>query len=287
MRFFPKKYDIIIVGNYTATLLMCHKEIPCGINFLSGGNCIMKLNKIYNTDCIAGMSGIEDESIDMILCDLPYGITNCKWDTIIPFNMLWEQYERIIKPRGAIVLTACQPFTTSLINSNRKMFRYCWYWIKNQVTGFPFSKYQPLRCVEDICVFYKKSPTYNPQGLIETSRKRARKNISNDFVYSNSLSGEYVVQYTNYPRQTLNIKCQHDGIHPTQKPVKLFEYLVRTYTDEGEVVLDNCMGSGTTAIACLKAKRQFIGFEIDKKYFDIACKRIENFKEGNRNAKGL
>lgn len=169
----------------------------------------LELNKIYNLDCIAGMMRISDESIDMILCDLPYGITDCRWDSLIPFDMLWEQYKRIIKPRGAIVLTASQPFTTALINSNPKMFKYCWYWIKNQVTGFPFAKFQPLRCVEDICVFYKQAPKYNPQGLklVEGPTVKHRK-YDKDFVYNNdTLSKAYIPIYTNYPRQILNINA--------------------------------------------------------------------------------
>ncbi len=236
----------------------------------------MELNKIYNTDCIFGMSQLEPESVDMILCDLPYGITGCRWDSIIPFNLLWEQYERIIKPNGAIVLTSSQPFTTELINSNRKLFRYCWYWLKNQVTGFPFAKFQPLRCVEDICVFYKKTPTYNPQGLIKLEKPLyKKKDQKQDFVYNaSSLNNSFITEYTNYPRQTLEIKCQREGLHPTQKPVALFEYLIKTYTNEGEVVLDSCMGSGTTAVACIKTNRNFIGFEIDEGYCDIANERI-------------
>lgn len=228
----------------------------------------MELNKIYNTDCIAGMAAIESKSIDMILCDLPYGITGCRWDSLIPFDKLWEQYERIIKDDGAIVLTSSQPFTTELINSNRKLFRYCWYWLKNQVTGFPFAKFQPLRCVEDICVFYKKHPTYNPQGLVKLEKARHTKATPGkyaEFVYDRqTLSNAYETQFTNYPRQTLSFKCQRDGLHPTQKPVDLFEYLIRTYTNEGDVVLDNCIGSGTTAVACINTGRNFIGFEIDE-----------------------
>jgi len=236
----------------------------------------MELNKIYNTDCIFGMSQLEPESVDMILCDLPYGITGCRWDSIIPFNLLWEQYERIIKPNGAIVLTSSQPFTTELINSNRKLFRYCWYWLKNQVTGFPFAKFQPLRCVEDVCVFYKKRPTYNPQGLIKLDKpKHCTKNQKQDFVYNAStLNNSFIIEYTNYPRQTLEFKCQRDGLHPTQKPVALFEYLIRTYTDEGDIVVDNCMGSGTTAVACINTNRNFIGFEIDEGYWERANERI-------------
>lgn len=236
----------------------------------------MELNKIYNTDCLVGMTQLPDKSIDMILCDLPYGITGCRWDSLIPFPELWKQYERIIKPNGAIVLTSSQPFTTELISSNKKLFRYCWYWLKNQVTGFPFAKFQPLRCVEDICVFYKQKPTYNPQGLIKLDKPiRTHNKRKVDFVYdSTTLSNSYITAYTNYPRQTLEIKCQREGLHPTQKPVALFEYLIKTYTKEGDLVLDNCMGSGTTAVACINTNRNFIGFEIDKNYWEIAYKRI-------------
>lgn len=243
-----------------------------------------KLNKIYNLDCIAGMTMIPYESVDMILCDLPYGITGCRWDSIIPFDMLWEQYKRIIKPRGAIVLTASQPFTTALINSNPKMFKYCWYWIKNQVTGFPFANFQPLRCVEDICVFYKQTPKYNPQGLKFLTKPCLKKRKNSGEVYrgSDGLLKPYIPKYTNYPRQILNIKCQRDGLHPTQKPVELFEYLIKTYTDEGDIVLDNCIGSGTTAIACINTERKYIGFEIEEKYYNIAVERINKLKNRER-----
>jgi len=223
------------------------------------------------------MQQLPDKSIDMILCDLPYQMTDCIWDKLLPMEELWIQYKRVIKDNGAIVLTCAQPFTTDLISSNRKMFRYCWYWNKNQVTGFPFAKFQPLRCVEEIAVFYKKTPVYNPQGLIEIEQPvKKTRTVTKDNVYDiETLSKPYVPKYTNYPRQTLNFKCQREGLHPTQKPVALFEYLIKTYTNEGEVVLDNCMGSGTTAIACINTKRDFIGFEIDKAYFSTANKRIE------------
>lgn len=221
------------------------------------------------------MQEIETGSVDMILCDLPYGMTDCTWDSIIPFDLLWEQYKRIIKPNGAIVLTAAQPFTTKLIQSNPKMFRYCWYWVKNQSTGFPFSKFQPLRCVEDICVFYEKAPLYNPQGLITLEHPVKRiKPAMNDQIYKNGgLGNEYTQLYSNYPRQVLNIKCEH-GLHPTQKPVELFEYLIKTYTNEGDLILDNCIGSGTTAVACINTKRNYIGFELSEKHYNTAIKRI-------------
>lgn len=239
---------------------------------------MLEKNSIYNGDCLELMKDIDDKSIDMILCDLPYGTTKCKWDEAIPFDELWKQYKRIIKDNGAIVLTSAQPFTTKLINSNLNMFRYCWYWNKNQVTGFPFAKFQPLRCVEDICVFYKKTPTYNPQGLIKLDKPRKQSNNStrNEFVYNktNLRDKEYITQYTNYPRQVLNFKCQREGLHPTQKPVALFEYLINTYTNEGELVLDNCIGSGTTAVACINTNRNFIGMEKDEKHYCTAIKRI-------------
>lgn len=226
------------------------------------------------------MKNISDKSIDMILCDLPYGVTDCKWDNVIPFELLWEQYHRIIKDNGAIVLFSVQPFTTKLINSNLKHYRYNWYWKKNNVTGFTFAKVQPMRCVEDICVFYKKKPTYNPQGIIPLKNPRvhsADKKIST--IYKLRSSNGYSEQkYTNYPKNLLEFKNEavsnKQRYHPTQKPVALLEYLIKTYTNEGETVLDNCMGSGTTAVACKNTNRNFIGFELDDNYFEIACKRI-------------
>ncbi len=226
-------------------------------------------------ECIEGMNLIEDNSIDMILCDLPYGTTDCKWDSVIPFDQLWKQYNRIIKGNGAIVLTATQPFTTALIQSNRRMFKYCWYWIKNQPTGFPFAKYQPMRCVEEIAVFYKNLPRYTPQGLIKLDKpiKNKGKTIEGGIYRTGTLSKDTETYYTNYPRQTLDFKCER-GLHPTQKPVALFEYLIKTYTNKGDVVLDNCIGSGTTAVACINTGRQFIGFEQEEKYYKTTLERI-------------
>lgn len=239
---------------------------------------VIEKNTIYNMDCIVGMQQIKDKSIDMILCDLPYGTTDCRWDSIIPFELLWQEYKRIIKDNGAIVLTAAQPFTTKLIQSNMNMFRYCWYWIKNCPTGYPFAKFQPMRNIEDVCVFYKQAPIYNPQGLIklDTPRKKYRKERVDDGIYKeSSLAGEFEVCFTNYPRQTLEFKCQREGLHPTQKPVALFEYFIKTYTNEGDTVLDNCIGSGTTAEACINTNRYYIGFELDNQHYNTTCKRIE------------
>lgn len=225
------------------------------------------------------MKLIPSGSIDMILTDLPYGTTDCKWDIVIPFEPLWQQYERIIKPNGAMVFTAAQPFTTSLIFSNRKLFRYCWYWIKNQVTGFPFAKIQPLRCIEDVVVFYKATPTYNAQGLVrlEQPLKVPGKKIKDSVYRVNSLNKDTETFYTNYPRQTLYFKCQREGLHPTQKPVALFEYLIRTYTNPGETVFDGCAGSGTTGKACINSGRNYILMEKDPEIYQVAKGQVENY----------
>lgn len=238
------------------------------------------INRIFNMDCLVGMSMYPDKSIDMILCDLPYGITGCRWDSLLPFDELWKQYTRTIKDNGAIVLTACQPFTTKLISSQPKLFRYCWYWSKNMVTGFANAKKQPLRCVEEVCVFYKHLPTYNPQGIIVLDKpivQRGKKPPAHgDYVYGadGSLSRDTETCIVHYPRQLLEVKCER-GLHPTQKPVALFEYLIRTYTNPGELVLDNCMGSGTTAVACINSGRDYTGFEWDKQHYQTTMERIQ------------
>ena len=223
------------------------------------------------------MKDIEDESIDMILCDLPYGTTACKWDSIIPFNELWSHYNRLIKYDGAIVLFSVQPFTTKLINSNMENYRYNWYWIKNNVTGFSFARYQPMRKVEDICVFYKKHGLYKPQGLKKVENPKTYNGTKTN-VYSR-LNKPYTTKYTNFPNNILEYKNEvasnRNRLHPTQKPVKLLEYLIKTYTNEEMIVLDNCMGSGSTGVACLNTNRKFIGIEKEDKYFNIAKERIE------------
>jgi site-specific DNA-methyltransferase (adenine-specific) len=238
----------------------------------------LEINRIYQMDCLEGMKLIPDKSIDMILCDLPYGTTACKWDYVIPFAALWKQYERIIKDNGAIVLTASQPFTTALINSNINLFRYCWYWNKTYTVGFMNANKMPLRNVEEVAVFYKKLPTYNPQGVVEVNKKRYRRKDKETTVYNDMglKEGEYAQKFTNYPTQVLVFGKEGKTVHPTQKPVALFEYLIKTYTNEGEIVLDNCMGSGTTAVAALKCGRRFIGFETESKYIEIANMRIES-----------
>ena len=221
------------------------------------------------------MKGIPDKSIDLILCDLPYGTTACKWDSIIPFEPLWEQYNRVIKDNGAIVLFSAQPFTTKLINSNIKNYRYNWYWKKNNKSAGILAKVQPMRCVEDICVFYKKKPIYNPQGLIKLEKPKVH-NPRKSKVYANKKNPS-IQMFTGYPHHLLefNTPAGKERHHPTQKPVELLEYLIKTYTNEGDVVLDNCMGAGSTCVACVNTNRNYIGFELDKKHFDTSRKRID------------
>ena len=249
-----------------------HKEtLPYGVVSSEGIN-------LYNGDCLEIMKNIADKSVDMILCDLPYGTTACKWDIIIPFDKLWEQYERIIKDNGAIVLTASQPFTTVLNQSNLKIFRYEWIWIKNNTTGFQLANKMPLKKHENISVFYKKLPTYNPQGLQAYGKTNKRGSAGNGGHLANECN-QYIQQFTNYPTQLLEFAYDKDKLHPTQKPVALFEYLIKTYTNDGETVLDNCMGSGTTGVACQHLNRNFIGIELDENYFNIAKQRIEKAHE--------
>ena len=253
-------------------------------------------NTLVNADCLEAMKYIADKSIDMVLCDLPYGqlgTTACKWDTIIPFDKLWEQYERIIKPNGAIVLTASQPFTSALVMSNPKLFKYQWVWIKSKKTGFTNGKNRPLSQHEDVLVFSKANVAngskimmkYNPQGLQPFGKvRKGDKNKSigdtnGQKYYRPSQSKDYVQEFTNYPTTVLTVASEGKIIHPTQKPIELFEYLIKTYTNEGELILDNCAGSGTTAIACLNTKRQFIVMEKEQKYYDIILKRVGDFNK--------
>lgn len=227
------------------------------------------LNQILQGDCLEVMRDIPDKSVDMILCDLPYGTTSCKWDTIIPFELLWEQYKRLIKPNGAIVLTASQPFTTALIASNMQMFKYCWVWDK-KISGNPLlAKYQPLKVHEDVCVF-SNGTKYYPQ--MRTGKERIKGGGYSkllDMPMSKSVNDQY------YPTSIIEFSNAKRGEHPTQKPVALFEYLIKTYTNEDEIVLDNCIGSGTTAIAAHNTGRKFIGIEKEPKYVEIARKRVE------------
>lgn len=233
----------------------------------------MELNRIYNEDCLEGMKRIPDKSIDMILCDLPYGTTQNKWDSIIPLDKLWKQYGRVIKDNGAIVLTSNEPFTTQLNFYKKDMFRYSYIWVKHNSTGFLNANKRPLKLFETISVFYKKQPTYNPQGLIPFNKTNKRGKIGTNWMITTS--NEYTQKYTNYPTDILSFSHDKQKLHPTQKPVALFEYLIRTYTNEGETVLDNCMGSGTTAIAALNTNRKYIGFENNEEYYRMALERIQ------------
>ncbi len=236
--------------------------------------------KLYHGDCLEIMKDIPDKNIDMILCDLPYGTTACKWDTIIPFEPLWEQYKRIIKDHGAIVLTASQPFTTALIASNMQMFKYELIWDKSFGRQPQLANIQPMKRHENVLVFGIGKLTYNPQGE-ELEKPYFSSGAGNNAGTRNDHKLGLKKQAKTYthktPTSVLVFKppSNRKSIHPTQKPVALFEYLIKTYTNENETVLDNCMGSGTTGVACVNTGRNFIGIELDPTYFDIAKKRIE------------
>jgi site-specific DNA-methyltransferase (adenine-specific) len=235
-------------------------------------------NHIYQGDCLLIMPSIPDKSIDMILCDLPYGTTACFWDTVIPFEPLWVQYKRIIKDNGAIVLTASQPFTSALVMSNIKMFKYEWVWEKTHHQGFVNAKKLPMKAHENILVFYKNPPTYNPiMRLGEPYTKKHGNNGSKEnYGGKEKRAGTTTVNNGNrFPKDVLLFGNGNYGSqHPTQKPVALFEYLIKTYTNEGDLVLDNCAGSGTTGVACKNLNRRYILIEKEEKYCRIAEKRI-------------
>jgi site-specific DNA-methyltransferase (adenine-specific) len=263
---------------------------------------------LYCGDCLEEMNKISDGSVDLICTDLPYGTTDRKgvegkgsnrlleWDTVIPLDQLWAQYKRILKPLGTVVLTADQPFTSQLILSNLEWFKYEWIWKKKKTTGFLLANYRPMKCTEDVVVFSSggaaaasrngKNMTYNPQGLIEKNvkKKNSAKRLGN-FLHNPEHMGknnkllhetEYEQKYTNYPSEIIEFGLDKGNTHPTQKPVALMEYLIKTYSNEGETVLDNCMGSGTTGVACMNTNRNFIGIEMDEEYYGIAKERIEN-----------
>ena len=264
---------------------------------------------LFHGDCLVEMRSIEEHSIDLILCDLPYGTTDrkgseskknagsrlLKWDTVIPLDELWLEYKRILKPRGAVVLTADQPFTSKLILSNVEWFKYEWIWKKKKTTGFLLANYRPMKQTEDVVVFSPagaaaasrngRNMTYNPQGLIEkkvkkkNNPKRLGKFLHNpEFMGKNNKllhETEYEQKYTNYPSEIIEFGLDKNVIHPTQKPVDLMEYLIKTYSNENETVLDNCMGSGTTGVACVNTNRNFIGIERDEEYFNLAKSRID------------
>lgn len=262
---------------------------------------------LLNGDCLVEMNKIADGSVDLILCDLPYGTSDRKgtenkggnrllgWDNVIPLDKLWEQYKRVLKSNGTVVLTADQPFTSQLVLSNLEWFKYEWIWKKKKTTGFLLANYRPMKETEDIVVFSPAGAaaasrnggnmTYNPQGLIEKNvKKKNNPNRLGKFLHNPEFMGknnkllhdsEYEQKYTNYPSEIIEFGLDKNNIHPTQKPVALMEYLIRTYSNPGETVMDNCMGSGTTGVAALNCERNFIGIEADKDYFQAAKERIE------------
>jgi site-specific DNA-methyltransferase (adenine-specific) len=230
--------------------------------------------QLIQGDCLEEMGSIPDGSVDLILSDPPYGTTACSWDSIIPFEPMWAHLKRIIKPNGAIVMTASQPFTSALIMSNVKMFKYCWVWEKSLPVGFQGANRRPLKNHEDVCVF--NAVLYNPVGLQPYGKLNKRSGVGE--FSSNVNTQQYTQQYTNYPRSVLKIASQGNTTHPTQKPVALMKYLIKTYTNEDDTVLDFCMGSGTTGVACVKTDRNFIGIEKDPEYFKMASDRVEQAK---------
>lgn len=246
----------------------------------------MPLIKLYEGDCLEIMPTLPDKSIDMVLCDLPYGTTACKWDTIIPFEPLWLQYKRLIKDNGVIVLTASQPFTSALVMSNPVWFKYEWIWYKNQPSGFALANKQPMKTHENILVFYNQQPKYNKQLTFsritdrQLNKKNKRGTGKENGAYGNLSNTDFrdaVLSENVNPRSVLefNIEARSKGtLHPTQKPVSLFEYLIKTYTNEGDTVLDNCAGSGTTGVACFNVNRWFILIEKNAGYCEIIRQRL-------------
>lgn len=238
------------------------------------------LNKVWNCDCLELMKKLPDKSVDMVLCDLPYGTTACKWDNVIPFEPLWECYERIIKDNGAIVLTASQPFTSLLVCSNLKMFKCEWIWHKNRGSNFATTKYMPMKEHESILIFGKNRVNYYPIKEVRSqsglARSKYKINPSKPSEVYNNLNTKNVrfIKNLRCPSSVKNFNCE-TGLHPTQKPVALFEYLIKTYSNKDDIVLDNCLGSGTTAVACERLGRQWIGVEKEPKYVAIANERIK------------
>ena len=236
-------------------------------------------------DCLERMKEIESGSVDMVLADPPYGTTQCKWDSVIPLEPMWQQLKRVIKPNGAIVMTASQPFTTTLIASNMKMFKYCWVWEKSRFANQMLAKKQPLKIHEDVIVFSKNPHNYHPQGLIEVNKETRQGSKITDNNGGGKRATSYIQTHTNYPRSILRFASASKTVHSTQKPVALMEYLIKTYTNEGEAVLDFTMGSGTTGVAAKNLNRNFIGIELDQGYFDIAKQRIESANENQAKQK--
>jgi len=244
--------------------------------------CERNMIQLYHGDCLKLMFDLPDNSVDMVCCDMPFGTTACKWDTVLPLDMLWCHYKRVVKENGAIVLNASQPFTSSLIMSNPKMFRHEWVWDKVKPSNFLNAKIEPLRQHESILVFGKKKTIYNPQMTDGKLRnKQPDRKTYDDSAYGEIKKGRKNINSKMYPKTIVKVSnaSQKGKVHPTQKPLELIEYLIKTYTNKDDTVLDNCMGSGTTGVACKNLNRNFIGIELDNKYFQIAKERIESVQE--------
>jgi len=239
--------------------------------FIFGTN----FSRLYQGDCLQIMQTLEAGSVDLVLTDPPYGTTACKWDTVIPFEPLWEQLKRVRQSNAAIVLTATQPFTSTLVASNLKEFRYCWVWDKQVGRGHLVAKKRPMARHEDVCVFYGKPPTYTPQMTKREKPIRGKEGKRTSIMGGESNGYEAVYEYK-YPQTIISVPSEGNAhkLHPTQKPVALMEYLIRTYTKEGDTVMDFTMGSGTTGVACKRLGRNFVGIELDPEYFKIASRRI-------------
>ncbi len=243
-------------------------------------------------DCLEIMPTLEAQSVDAIICDLPYGTTSCHWDSVIPFAPMWECIERVIKPRGAVVLFGSQPFTSALVMSNPKWFKYCWVWEKTKASDFINANFRPMKTHEDIAIFSQAAAApgcsvpmqYNPQGIIDKCSVKTRMGTLGINRDRESQKGDYVSKGSNYPTSLLRFSNSTTSLHPTQKPVDLLAYLIETYTQPGETVLDFTMGSGSTGVACAETGRKFIGIEKDADYFAIAQDRIES---AYRRAQGL
>ena len=248
---------------------------------------------LINADCFDVFPFIEDKSIDAIICDLPYGTTKCKWDSILPLDKLWSDYKRVIKDNGIIILFGYQPFTSLLISSNISNYRYSWYWIKDKPSNFLMGKQQPLRYVEEINIFYQKTAIYNPQMEVRELKNKRTNNPNSSYTMLKH-RGETEIQAGHqkrlesgnsnyiYPRNYQKFNNRTKGLHPTQKPIELLEYLIKTYTNEGDMVLDNTMGSGTTNLACIKLNRKSIGIEKEKQYYDVAVRRASELTTTNK-----
>lgn len=237
--------------------------------------------KLMHGDCLELMEGIPDKSVDMVLCDLPYGTTACKWDVVIPFDKLWEQYRRVVKDNGAIVLFGSEPFSSHLRLSNLEWYKYDYVWVKTKASGFQNAKRQPMRKHENVMVFYQHQPVFNQQNLRELSKpiNNGRARLRNDEQHRLGVAGklDHKTTHTGWQASILEFANPSGAghLHPTQKPVALLEYLIKTYSNEGDTILDNTMGSGSTGVACVNTNRSFIGIEKDDHYYEVACKRIE------------